>query len=78
MKRYLFVLFAICLLMNAAEAVTVWEIRRDCGTDGKTYCPKSGYGEPMKACLNLNLAKLTLQCKAIMKRINGGEKLRLF
>jgi hypothetical protein len=78
MKRYLFALVAMATFVGAANAVTVWEIRRNCGSDGKTYCPKAGYGEPMKACLNVNFVKLTPQCKAIMKRINGGEKVRLF
>jgi hypothetical protein len=78
MKRFLFAILAIGIFASAAEAVTAWEIRRNCGNDGKTYCPKAGYGEPMKACLNVNFVKLTPQCKAVMKRINAGEKVRLF
>jgi hypothetical protein len=69
----------MCLLLTVtAQAVTVWEIRRVCGTDSKSYCPKVGYGEPMKACLNRNITKLVPACKAVMGRINAGESVTLF
>jgi hypothetical protein len=32
----------------------------------------------MKACLNKNIAKLAPACKAVMGKINSGEKVTLF
>jgi hypothetical protein len=78
MKKILFGFVATWLSFSSAQAVSVWELSRKCGADGKTYCPKAGYGEPMKTCLNVNFTKLTPACKAVMKRINGGEKVKLF
>jgi hypothetical protein len=77
--KTLHIIAAVMLLGAApASAITVWEIRRACGNDGTTYCPKASYGDPMKACLNKNFKKLTPNCKAVMKRINGGERVKLF
>jgi hypothetical protein len=78
MKNSLTTVLLLVLLAGSADAVTVWEIRRACGSDGKAYCPKASYGDPMKSCLNLNFTKLAPSCKAVMKRINSGEKVRLF
>jgi hypothetical protein len=61
-----------------AEAVTVREISRACGTDGEKFCPNESYGKPMQVCLNKNRRKLTAACKAVMKRINSGEKVTFF
>jgi hypothetical protein len=78
MKTVVLSLLVTMVMAASAQAVTVWEIRRACGADGKNYCPKAGYGDPMKVCLNKNLAKLAPSCKVIMGRINGGERVRLF
>jgi hypothetical protein len=78
MKTLAATFLSILLFNNAAHAVTVWEIRRICGADSKTYCPKVGYGDPMKACLNKNITKLAPACKAVMGKINSGEKVTLF
>jgi hypothetical protein len=77
MKTIIFLTLALAMFVSAADAVTVWEIRRGCGADVKAYCPKAGYGEPMKSCLNANYIKFAPQYKAVMKRINAGEKVRL-
>jgi uncharacterized GH25 family protein len=78
MKKLFGAALLICTFAGTANAITVWEIRRACGSDGTTYCPKASYGDPMKACLNKNFKKLTPNCKAVMKRINAGEKVKLF
>jgi hypothetical protein len=78
MKRLLTAALLSLLCAGTAHAITIWEIRRACGGDGTTYCPKVSYGEPMKACLNKTAKKLTPACKAVMKRLNAGEKVRLF
>jgi uncharacterized GH25 family protein len=78
MQKLLLIIALSILGAGSAHAITVWEIRRACGSDGKAYCPKASYGEPMKVCLNKNNAKLTLSCKAVMKRLNAGEKVKLF
>jgi uncharacterized GH25 family protein len=78
MQKLLITAGLTILLAGSANAITVWEIRRACGSDGTTYCPKASYGDPMKACLNKNFKKLTPSCKAVMKLINAGEKVKLF
>ena len=78
MKRFLTALFLTLAFAGTANAITVWEIRRACGSDGTTYCPKASYGDPMKACLNKNFKKLKPSCQAVMKRLNAGEKVKLF
>jgi hypothetical protein len=78
MKTLIGAALLIYTFASAANAITVWEIRRACGSDGTTYCPKASYGDPMKACLNKSFRKLTPNCKAVMKRLNAGEKVKLF
>ncbi len=69
---------AALLLASPAHAVLLREVIRDCGPDGKLFCKSAGYGAPMQACLSNNKAKLTPVCKAIIVRLEKGEKVRLF
>ena len=61
-----------------ALAVSVWDLSNICGKDAKAYCDGVGYGDAMTECLNTHRAKLSPQCKAIVDRVVGGEKVRLF
>ena len=70
---------AICAAFTTqAMAVSVGEIIRLCGEDSKAYCKGVGYGDPMQACLDGQYEKLAAQCKVVVDRIRGGEKVSLF
>lgn len=69
---------AALLLATSAHAISLREVIRDCGPDGKLYCKNASYGAPMQACLSKNKAKLTPVCRAIIVRLDKGEKVRLF
>lgn len=78
MKR-LIIAGALCLgLGSSAFAVSVGEIIGKCGEDSDKYCKGVGYGDPMQACLEANYAKLSKDCKVVVDRIRGGEKVSLF
>jgi hypothetical protein len=63
---------------NQAQAVTVFQLSRACGTDGKTYCPKVSYGKPMQACLNSHIQQIAPACKALIIKLNNGERVTFF
>ncbi len=42
------------------------------------YCKGVGYGAPMQACLSRNKEKLTPVCRAVVDRLDKGEKVTLF
>jgi hypothetical protein len=63
---------------TAAYSVSLRQVIRDCGPDGKIHCNGIKYGAPMQACLSKNKSKLTPVCRAIVDRIEKGEKVRLF
>lgn len=70
---------ATCLAMvTAANAVSLRQVMRDCGDDSRALCAGVGYGDPMQACLSRNKASLSEACKAIVDRLENGEKVRLF
>lgn len=68
---------AAIVFATAAHAVSLREIIRDCGTDGKKYCKGVSYGAPMQACLSKQKDKLSPKCRAIVERLEKGEKVRL-
>ncbi len=68
----------VLALAAPAAAVSLRQVIRDCGPDGKLYCNGVGYGAPMQACLSRNKAKLTPVCRAVVDRLDKGEKVRLF
>ena len=70
-------LLALCLV-SSASAIGLRQVIRDCGPDGKLYCKGVGYGAPMQACLSRNKEKLTPVCRAIVDRLDKGEKVTLF
>jgi hypothetical protein len=65
-------------LSTQALAVSVWQLSDLCGKDAKAYCDGVGYGDAMTECLNTHKAKISPQCRALVDRINGGEKVSLF
>ncbi len=68
---------ALCLV-SSAGAIGLRQVIRDCGPDGKFYCKGVGYGAPMQACLSRNKEKLTPVCRAVVDRLDKGEKVTLF
>ena len=78
MMRFLLTVGLTLGLMASASAVGLRQVIRDCGPDGKRLCPGVSYGAPMQACLSRNKAKLTPVCKAIVDRLDKGEKVTLF
>jgi hypothetical protein len=66
------------LFASYAEAVSLRTVIRDCGDDGKKYCPKASYGQPMQDCLKLNFSKLTPACKGVITKLNNGESVTFF
>ena len=78
MRKALFAAAICAAFATPAMAVSVGEIIRLCGDDSKAYCKGVGYGDPMQACLASNYKKLSAQCKVVVDRIRGGEKVSLF
>ena len=78
MKRMVIGLVAALALTGAANAVSVWELQGKCGDDAKAYCAGVGYGDAMQDCLNKHKKQLSAECKVLVDRINGGEKVSLF
>lgn len=60
------------------QAASLREVIRTCGDDGKLHCEGVGYGKPMQTCLSASKNKLTPACKALVERLDAGEKVRLF
>ena len=61
-----------------AQAVGLTTLIRICGDDSKALCKGVSYGAPMQACLIRNKPKLTPACRAIVERLEKGEKVRVF
>jgi nanoRNase/pAp phosphatase (c-di-AMP/oligoRNAs hydrolase) len=78
MKRLSAAALLILAIAAPASAVSLRQVIRDCGPDGKIYCKGVSYGAPMQACLSRNKAKLTPVCRAVVERLDRGEKVRLF
>jgi len=77
-KTILLAFIATLAVASSAHAVSLSKVIRDCGDDGKAYCKGVGYGAPMQACLSQNKTKLSPQCKAIIDRLDKGEKVGIF
>lgn len=78
MKRVLWAAFTVLALATGAAAVTVMEVAGICGDDAKAYCEGVGYGDAMTECLAKHRKQLQPACKAIVERIENGEKVSLF
>lgn len=79
MTRILALLIAFTALASVhVHAATLREVIRTCGDDSKKLCEGVGYGKPMQDCLSANKPKLTPQCKALVTRLDKGEKVTLF
>ena len=76
--RVLISAFLVLCLVSSANAIGLRQVIRDCGPDGKMYCKGVGYGAPMQACLSRNKEKLTPVCRAVIDRLDKGEKVTLF
>lgn len=77
MKR-LFGSMLLALIVTNAHAASLREVIRTCGDDGKKLCEGVGYGQPMQDCLSSKKPKLTTQCRALVQRLDKGEKVTLF
>lgn len=78
-----FPLIALTTIMLAGlvmhtNAASLREVIRTCGDDGKTHCKGVGYGKPMQSCLSTNKDKLVPACRALVTRLESGEKVTLF
>jgi hypothetical protein len=78
MRRAIFAVLVVLAFAGAAHAVSLRQVMRDCGDDSRAYCKDVGYGQPMQACLASNRAKLTDACRAIVERLEKGEKVGIF
>lgn len=78
MRQVVIGIVAALALSSAANAVSVWDLQGKCGDDAKAYCKGVGYGEAMQDCLNAHKKQLSAECKLLVDRINGGEKVSLF
>jgi hypothetical protein len=78
-KLHVFAVFVTAITFaTAAHSVSLRQVIRDCRPDGKIHCKGVKYGAPMQACLSKNKSKLTPACRAIVDRLDKGEKVRLF
>ncbi len=68
----------ISLSAIPAQAVGLTTLIRICGDDSKALCQGVSYGAPMQACLVKNKTKVTPACRAIVERLEKGEKVRVF
>lgn len=69
---------AVAAFTTGALAVSVGEIANKCGEDAKAFCKGVGYGDAMTECLATHRTELQPQCKLIVDRIQGGERVSLF
>lgn len=77
-RTFVFAALAAVSLTGSALAVSIAELAGNCGEDGDRYCEGVSYGEDMQNCLNANYSRLGPACKAIMDRLNDGERVTLF
>ncbi len=78
MSKVTLIAILVVLLETGANAVSLRSVIRDCGSDGKKYCPKVGYGQPMQDCLKLNFKKLEPACKDVIAKLSNGDHVTLF
>ena len=78
MKKLALTILLITLSAPIANAVGLTALIRICGDDSKALCKGVSYGAPMQACLVKNKAKVTPACRAIVERLEKGEKVRVF
>jgi hypothetical protein len=78
MKRLILAAISVLALTSGALAVSVGEIAGKCGDDAKAYCEGVGYGDAMTQCLAKHRKELKPECKIIVERIEGGERVSLF
>ena len=65
------------LFTTPAMAVSLSQVIRDCGDDGKKFCDGVARGQPMQDCLASHKPKLKSACQAIITRLQNGDKVRL-
>lgn len=70
--------FFLGIGFTSSHAVSLSEVIRKCGDDGKAYCKGVGYGKPMQDCLVANKPKLSKKCTPIIERLQKGEKVGIF
>ncbi len=71
------VVIFILLSTTPASAVSLSQVIRDCGDDGKKFCEGVSRGQPMQDCLASHKPKLKPACQAIITRLQNGDKVRL-
>jgi len=77
-KKLVLTAVALLAISTGALAVSVGELVKNCGDDSKAHCEGVGYGDAMTECLAQHSAELQPQCKIIVDRVKGGEKVSLF
>ena len=77
-QSFIAIMFISLASASTAHAVSLSEVIRKCGDDGKAICKGVGYGQPMQDCLIANKPKLSAQCKPIIERLQKGEKVGIF
>ena len=78
MKRFVWAAVVVMAFVSGAAAVSVMEVAGICGDDAKAHCEGVGYGNAMTQCLAKHKKQLHPACKAIVERIENGEKVSLF
>ena len=78
MKRPILAAISLAALTSTSLAVSVGEIAGKCGDDAKAYCEGVGYGDAMTQCLAKHRKQLKPECKAVVERIESGERVSLF
>lgn len=76
--RILLLAGGMALFASNAMGMSVMEVAGKCGDDSKIYCADVGYGDAMTQCLAAHYGKLKPECKTVIDRIKGGEKVSLF
>ena len=79
MKRIFLLAGALAAIAPvAAGAASLREVIRTCGDDGRKLCKGVDYGQAMQDCLSSKKAELTPQCRALVERLDKGERVTLF
>lgn len=78
MRRIFSALLLLPLSTAPLGAASLSEVIRVCGDDGKRLCAGVGYGKPMQTCLASKREKLTPACRALVDRLEKGEKVTIF
>ncbi|MDE2445148.1 MAG: hypothetical protein KGO94_03145 [Alphaproteobacteria bacterium] len=75
--RFVVIVISTVAFVSGAQAVSLAQVIRDCGSDSKTFCKGVGYGKPMQSCLSGHKTNLKPACRAIVARLEKGEPVRL-